>query len=117
MGTEELTLEMPWTTAVPLYVEVIANGTPLGRREAREDLMKLARMGEAYRKLAKPRFVIVTRDDEEGLLFWNNEHGFASLETATTFSEEEAKNYDLPIAADQPEWLQLPSPVTSTGSD
>ena len=64
------------------------------------------RIGEAEHGL-----VIATRDDEEGLLFWNSETGSGSLETATVFSEAEAANTDLPIANDQPEWLALPAPL------
>ena len=64
------------------------------------------RPGEAEHGL-----VIATRDGEEGLLFWNSEGGFGSLETATVFSEAEASNTDLPIASDQPEWLALPAPL------
>ncbi len=55
--------------------------------------------------------VIAIRDREEGLLFWNSDTGFGSLETATVFSETEAATYDLPIADDQPEWLPMPSPL------
>ena len=44
----------------------------------------------------------------EGSLFWNTTNGFGNLESATTFTEEEASKYDLPIANDQPEWVQLP---------
>jgi len=54
--------------------------------------------------------VIAMRDAEEGLLFWNNDTGFGSLETATVYSEAEAVNTNLPIADDQPEWLALPVP-------
>lgn len=64
------------------------------------------RPGEAEHGL-----VIGTRDAEEGLLFWNSETGFGSLETATVFSEAEASNTDLAIANDQPEWLALPAPL------
>lgn len=64
------------------------------------------RTGEAEHGL-----VIAMRDDEEGLLFWNSETGFGSLQTATVFPEAEASNTDLPIASDQPEWLALPAPL------
>jgi hypothetical protein len=56
-----------------------------------------------------PKLVIAMRDDEEGLLFWNAETGFGSLETAEVYTEQEALKTDLPIADDQPEWLALPS--------
>lgn len=52
--------------------------------------------------------VITMRDPEEGLLFWNKEAGFGSLNEATVFTEKEASGYDLPIAHDQPEWIALP---------
>jgi len=45
----------------------------------------------------------------EPLLFWNNEYGFGSLSTATVFTEDEARRFDLPFADDQPEWVELPS--------
>ncbi|SKB62731.1 hypothetical protein [Sphingopyxis flava] len=61
------------------------------------------------------RYVICARvgslDDDTGhepLLFWNNEDGFGALATATVFTEEEAQSYALPIADDQPEWVELP---------
>lgn len=56
-----------------------------------------------------PLFVLTTRDDEAGLLFWNETDGFGDLASATTFSEEEAKNQPAIIANDEPEWLRLPS--------
>lgn len=56
-----------------------------------------------------PKLVIAMRDEEEGLLFWNDGHGFGSLETAQIYTEEQALKVDLPIADDQPEWLALPS--------
>lgn len=64
---------------------------------------------------AHPKYVIAARvgsdDDDTGhepLLFWNDELGFVSLHMATIFTEEEALAYSLPIADDQPEWVQLP---------
>lgn len=57
-------------------------------------------------------YVLVTRDVEAGLLFWNTASGFGSLEAATVFSEAEAANFDIPIADDQPEWLALPAPLS-----
>lgn len=54
-----------------------------------------------------PRLVIQT-NTPEGSLFWNETNGFGDLESATTFTEEEAGKYNLPIANDQPEWVQLP---------
>lgn len=55
------------------------------------------------------RYVIATRNAEWGLSFWNDQTGFDSLRAAATFTEEQAQNYDLPIANDQPEWLELPA--------
>lgn len=54
-----------------------------------------------------PRFVLTIRDPEDGLLFWNTNDGFGSLESATTFLERDAKNVTI-IANDEPEWLRLP---------
>ena len=56
-------------------------------------------------------YVLVTREAETGLLFWNTASGFGSLAAATVFSEAEAANFDPPIADDQPEWLALPAPL------
>src|SRR3546814_1302763 len=39
-------------------------------------------------------YVLVTRDAEAGLLFWNSHSGFGSLAGATVFSEAEAANFD-----------------------
>lgn len=55
-----------------------------------------------------PKLVLAMRDDEEGLLFWNNTDGFGSLETADVFTEEQAGQMDIPIAHDQPKWIALP---------
>lgn len=57
-------------------------------------------------------YVLVTRDDEEGLLFWNTQAGFGELESATVFSDAEALAFDIPIADDQPEWLAMPAPLS-----
>ncbi|WP_237364446.1 hypothetical protein [Rhizorhapis sp. SPR117] len=56
--------------------------------------------------------VLTTRDVDEGLLFWNTDTGFGSLEKATVFSEAAADQHDLPIAHDQPEWLAMPEPLS-----
>jgi hypothetical protein len=60
---------------------------------------------------AERALVMAIRDGDEGLLFWNNASGFGALANATIFSEAEAVACDLPIAADQPEWLALPVPA------
>ena len=57
------------------------------------------------------RYVLTIRDDEEGLLFWNDRHGFGPLEEARVYTDDEAKSADVVIAADQPEWLALPAPL------
>lgn len=56
-----------------------------------------------------PSLVLATRDDEEGLLFWNAADGFGSLESATVYSESEAGQAGAVIADDEPEWLELPA--------
>lgn len=57
-------------------------------------------------------FVIHTYDcDEKESLYWSTEDGFGDLANASVFTEEQAKVYDLPIANDEPEWLQLPTCV------
>ena len=50
--------------------------------------------------------------EDEGLLFWNENDGFGSLEAARVYTEEQARDVDLPIADNQPEWLALPSSLT-----
>jgi hypothetical protein len=52
--------------------------------------------------------VIAMKDPEEGLLFWNAANGFGDLVSATIFTEQQAADYDLPIADAQPEWMTLP---------
>ena len=48
-------------------------------------------------------------EDDTATLFWNADDGFGTLSTATFFTEFEAKIYDLPIADDQPIWVELPT--------
>lgn len=57
-------------------------------------------------------YVLATREPEAGLLFWNTASGFGALAAATVFSEAEAANFDIPLAADQPEWLAMPAPLS-----
>jgi hypothetical protein len=52
--------------------------------------------------------VIAMKDPEEGLLFWNDIDGFGPLASARIFTEQQASDYDLPIADAQPEWMTLP---------
>lgn len=53
--------------------------------------------------------VVVMRDKECGLLFWNNETGFGALKTASVFSQREAEQFRLPmVAGSTPGWLELP---------
>ena len=54
-------------------------------------------------------YVLAIRDKEHGLSFWNTEAGFGRLANATVFSEDEAAQYDKPIADDEPEWLAMPA--------
>lgn len=61
---------------------------------------------------AAARLVLTTRDAEHGLLFWNNDTGFGDLASASTFTEAEAANFDVPIALDEPEWLACPAGVS-----
>ncbi len=60
-----------------------------------------------------PKLVLAMRDEEEGLLFWNKTDGFGSLETADVFTDEQARDLDVPIAHDQPEWIALPRGLRS----
>lgn len=54
------------------------------------------------------RLVLTTRDEDEGLLFWNNEKGFGPLEDAHIYTEAEADALGTVIANNAPEWLELP---------
>jgi len=56
-------------------------------------------------------FVLALADQEHGLSFWNNDHGFGRLGLATVFSEDEAARFDKPIAHSEPEWLAMPAPL------
>jgi hypothetical protein len=45
--TEEIMLEMNWRTAVPMLVEIIANAeTPKARMDARDELLRCARIAD-----------------------------------------------------------------------
>jgi len=57
------------------------------------------------------RLVLTVRDTEHGLLFWNADTGFGDLASATLFTEQEAADFDVPIAFDEPEWLTCPAGV------
>lgn len=50
---EEIIIEMKWTTAVPLLLEIIQNGTPQGRRDARDELLRCARIADTAVVAAK----------------------------------------------------------------
>lgn len=57
----------------------------------------------------RQRLVVVVRDDECGLLFWNIETGFGTLKSATVFTQHEADHFRLPrVEAKEPGWLELP---------
>ena len=60
-----------------------------------------------------PKLVIAMRDDEAGLLFWNDKTGFGTLESADVYTEGQAEGTDLPIADDQPKWLALPASLSA----
>jgi hypothetical protein len=77
-----------------------------GYIEVRRD--KLVDLVERHENTDDQRLVIAMIDPDEGLQFWNNRDGFGSLEVAAVFTERDAANFDLPIAAQQPEWLALP---------
>jgi len=77
-----------------------------GYIEVRRD--KLVEMVERHENTDDRHRVIAMIDPDHGLLFWNNLDGFGSLEAASVFTEREAANFDLPIAAHKPEWLALP---------
>jgi hypothetical protein len=51
--TEEVVVDMKWETAVPLLLEIIQNGTPFGRRNAREELLRCARIADTAVVAAK----------------------------------------------------------------
>jgi len=78
--------------------DIIFQGTQEGLRTA------LAQIDDEDER----QLVITTRHPEHGMSFWNNDEGFGRLTDATVFSQREALNYDLPIAADQPEWTTMP---------
>lgn len=60
-----------------------------------------------------PKLVIAMYHEDEGLLFWNENDGFGSLDSARVYTEEQARDFGLPIADNQPEWLALPSSPTA----
>jgi len=77
-----------------------------GYIEVRRD--KLVDMVERHENTDDRHRVIAMIDPDHGLLFWNNLDGFGSLEAASAFTQRDAANFDLPIAAHNPEWLALP---------
>ncbi len=85
----------------------------------REDALEFAGSGRALeRAIARGQhdgvdgYVLTVRDPEAGLLFWNSDTGFGALAGATVFSEAEAVKANMPIAADAPEWLAMPAPLS-----
>jgi hypothetical protein len=53
--------------------------------------------------------VIVIKDPDCGLLFWNNEAGLGPLREAKVFTRREADQYRLPcVTGAEPGWLELP---------
>ncbi len=57
--------------------------------------------------------VMVLRDDEHGLRFWNNATGFGSLTEAKVFSRPEADRLNEQCKHGKLEWLAMPAPSTS----
>lgn len=55
-----------------------------------------------------PRFVLATIDAYDGLLFWNNETGFGSLDCATTFAEKDTLEGRTTTPSDNSRWLRVP---------
>lgn len=58
-------------------------------------------------------YVLATRDQEHGLSFWNEAHGFGAPYDATVFDEKEAISVNKPIALWAPEWMALPAPAVA----
>jgi hypothetical protein len=84
--TEEIHIELSWARAVPLLLEIYTNAeTPKARREAREELMRCARIADdAATLVAKVRKLperleaqcVCGRDD------WDRGHDHAFKEAA-----------------------------------
>ena len=89
------------------YAAITAAGVSFGN-SARQ----LERALERDQEEGVDGFVLTTRHPEYGLSFWNNETGFGRLRDATVFTEAEAATFNKPIAADEPEWLAMPAPLT-----
>lgn len=89
------------------YAAITAAGVSFGN-SARQ----LERALERDQEEGVDGFVLTTRHPEYGLSFWNNDTGFGRLRDATVFTEAEAATFDKPIAADEPEWLAMPAPLT-----
>lgn len=78
-----------------------------------ERLIPLHGLGQDHNR---QRLVVVTRDRECGLLFWNNETGFGLLRTATVFTQREAEKFRLPrVEGGPPGWLELPPLAAQLG--
>lgn len=58
-------------------------------------------------------YVIQSTGADGEPIYWNNRDGFGGLASATVFTVDEAQRYDLPIANDQPEWVELPVPTSA----
>ena len=62
-----------------------------------------------HQELDRQHLVVVVKDRDCGLLFWNNETGFGPLKMATVFTQREADEFRLPhVAGGPPGWLELP---------
>ena len=55
--------------------------------------------------------VLAIRNDDDGLLIWNNKTGFGSVGTATIFATAEAANFHPLIGINHAEWLCAPTPL------
>jgi hypothetical protein len=53
MATEQIVLDVKWETAVPLLLETYRYGTPAGRRDARDELLRCARIADEAVRLQK----------------------------------------------------------------
>lgn len=59
----------------------------------------------------KHGYVIAIRDEEDGLIFWSNEAGFGSLDTATIFTAREKALFQTPLVAGDLLWIGIPVPL------
>jgi hypothetical protein len=77
-----------------------------GYYEVRAD--RVVRLAYGSEDIDQEFLVIAMQHPDEGLLFWNEADGFGDLASAGIFTQSQASDYDLPIAATQGEWMALP---------